>query len=235
MPPKPKRKSSSSSSHRLSSQVPKTEVIINIYDLLPPSCLSTALWPLGLSLLHTGVVLNDREYSYGALTYPTSPSKTGVFWNRPRLEPPGGTFRISILQGITYLSHPEIEAVVKSVSARFPAAQYNLLSNNCNHFTNHLVRTLTHREAPAWLNRASKLGKMMPCLVPSAWLDAMDEDNEGIVEEEEEESGDESTGMLSSRLSQQRGPGSHEMERRLRDSDGHTLPPSEYARRGSLV
>lgn len=177
---KSSRTSSSASRRSLarsSSGFTKTEIVINVYDLLPPGCLSGMLWPLGLSMLHTGIVLNDREYAYGAVDAATTEgNQTGIFWTRPRLEPPGGSFRCSILQGITFLSPSQIEEALQEASTKFLGSQYNLLDNNCNHFTDYMCQVLTHRGAPAWINRASKVGKVLPCLVPRDWLDPPEAD-----------------------------------------------------------
>lgn len=145
---------------------------------MPPGCLTSCLWPLGLSLLHTGIVLNDREYAYGAADAATTEgNQTGIFWTKPRVAPPGGTFRCSILQGITFLSPTQMEVLLQEASTKFPGSKYNLLDNNCNHFTNYMCRLLTHKEAPAWINRASKVGKVLPCLIPRDWLHIPDNAN----------------------------------------------------------
>ena len=258
----PPRTSSARSSNRFT----RTEIIINVYDLLPPSKLSSCLWPLGLSLLHTGIVLDDREYSYGAVPAPTPSSsssstapapQTGVFWTRPRLEPPGGTFRCSLLQGITYLSRGEIAALVRDVAARFPGTAYDLLHNNCNHFTNHMCRALTQREAPAWINRASRVGTLLPCLVPAAWLEPPEADDGDIPEVDEDEEGvndDERSPMMpgmkrperpsmdarpsvDSRQSMdsRRSRGSRRGSVQIKDSAGRALPISEQAPTDRLV
>lgn len=54
-----------SNSHHEQLTARKTEVKINVYDLLPPGKLSTILWTIGSGLLHSGVVIGDREYAYG--------------------------------------------------------------------------------------------------------------------------------------------------------------------------
>lgn len=51
------------------------------------------------------------------------------------------------------------------------AVRYNLLTHNCNDFTAELVRRLTGKTAPGWLNRAAWVGQSLPCLVPEGWLD----------------------------------------------------------------
>lgn len=108
-PTRPKRsRTNSSALGRSSRNVQKQSVVINCYDLLkvrlpmpqhnisPPTTslhtpqpgrLSSLLWTLGTSLLHTGVVIRDREYAYGG--HPRA-NLTGVYHTPPRTEPPGG-------------------------------------------------------------------------------------------------------------------------------------------------
>lgn len=163
--PKPAR------SHRSTLSLTKTEVTIHVYDLLPPGRLSSALWFLGTSLLHSGVVINGREYAYGGHD---RRGVTGVYWTRPRAEPPGGTFRCEILHGFTVAPPDEIDAIIREASDEFPGTAYNLLTKNCNHFTSYLCRRLTGRPGPAWLNRAASIGVALPCVVPRDWIEAPD-------------------------------------------------------------
>nr|POE47399.1 desi-like protein sdu1 [Quercus suber] len=197
-PPKRSRTSSS----RPSRHHPKIEVAINVYDLLPPGRLSSVLWTLGSALLHSGVVLQDREYAYGGHSHRRV---TGVYYTAPQHLPPGGTFRCSILQGFTFRSADEVERIVKDVSAEFLGTEYNLLTRNCNHFTSVLCERLTGKPAPTWLNRAASIGLAVPCMVPREWVSPPDvETAEGeLVDQEEEEDedgeddgGDERVGML---------------------------------------
>lgn len=90
----------------------KTKVIINVYDLLPPGRLSSFVWTIGCGLLHSGVVINEREYAFGGHD---RRGLTGVYWTKPKTEPPGGTFRSEILHGFTYASNEEIEDIVREV------------------------------------------------------------------------------------------------------------------------
>ena len=120
---------------------------------------------------------------------------SGVYWTKPLTEPPGGTFRCELLQGFTFRSEHEIEAIIKEVSAEFLGPSYNLLSNNCNHFTSYLCEKLVGRQAPSWLNRAASIGVALPCVVPREWIAPPDHDTaDGELLEEEEE--DERTSML---------------------------------------
>ncbi|KAK0307729.1 hypothetical protein LTR82_015869 [Friedmanniomyces endolithicus] len=194
--PKRSRASSPSTSHNTqpSTQAPaRTEITINVYDLLPPGRLSSLLWTLGSSLLHSGLQIGDREYAFGGHSRPKT---TGVYFTAPRFETPGVTFRCGIPQGTTQRSPAEIEKVVKEVGEAFLGEKYNLLTNNCNHFTSALCERLTGRRGPAWLNRAASVGLALPCMVPREWVQPPDcETAEGeLVDEEGDE--DEQAAML---------------------------------------
>ncbi|KAK3179093.1 hypothetical protein OEA41_001232 [Lepraria neglecta] len=118
-----------------------------------------------------------------------------VYWTKPCMEPPGGTFRCELLQGFTFRPEHEIETIIKEVSQEFLGPSYNMLSNNCNHFTNHLCERLIGKPAPSWLNRAASIGVALPCVVPREWIAPPDHDNaDGELLEEDEE--DERTSML---------------------------------------
>ncbi|KAL1839145.1 hypothetical protein VTJ49DRAFT_1841 [Mycothermus thermophilus] len=160
-----------SRTHRSTLSLQKTEILINVYDLLPPGRLSTLLWHLGTGLLHSGVVINNREYAYGGHD---RPGLTGVYWTRPRVEPPGGTFRCEILHGFTLATAEEIDAIVREASDEFQGTGYNLLTRNCNHFTSYLCERLTGEPAPAFLNRAASIGVALPCVVPREWVEPPD-------------------------------------------------------------
>ncbi|KAF2770841.1 DUF862-domain-containing protein [Teratosphaeria nubilosa] len=213
--------------HTTSQPTEKTEVAINIYDLLPPSRFSTLLWTLGTSLLHSGLVIaRTHEYAYGGHSIPR---KTGVYITPPLLTPPGATFRTTILQGFTYLSASEIQEVIHQVSQEFLGTNYNLLTNNCNHFTSALCQRLTGQPAPAWLNRAAGIGLSLPCIVPREWIDPPDcETAEGaLVDEEEEGEAAETSAMLGRR--REGTPPARVVSVKDRDSDGREIPVAERA------
>lgn len=70
------------------------------------------LWTLGCGLLHTGVAIDDKEYAFGGHD---RRGRTGVYWMRPRTEPPGGTFRCEIVHGYTDYDEEEINRIVIEV------------------------------------------------------------------------------------------------------------------------
>lgn len=216
---------------------------------MQPGRLSSVLWTVGASLLHSGVVVNGREYAYGGHD---RPNMTGVYWTKPKLEPPGGTFKTEILHGFTFASPPEIEAILDEVSQEFQGRSYNLLTRNCNHFTSELCRRLTGQPGPAWLNRAASIGVAMPCVVPRDWIAPPEYDTADGQLLDDEEGLDEHEGSHMLKQSPQRfhsepGQAAHneeagwnsEEERRhggsgkgkkaIRDEEGRQLPAAEMA------
>ncbi|GAW11981.1 hypothetical protein ANO14919_013360 [Xylariales sp. No.14919] len=169
------KKSSSSrnsrQSHRSTLSLTRTEIVINVYDLLSPGRLSSVLWTVGTSLLHSGVVINGKEYAYGGHD---RRGVTGVYWTQPKTEPPGGTFRTEILQGFTFATQSEIDSIIRRASIEFDGSAYSILTRNCNHFTSYLCQKLTGRPGPGWLNRAANIGVALPCVVPREWIDPPD-------------------------------------------------------------
>lgn len=212
------------------------------------------LWAVGVSLLHSGVVINGKEYAYGGHD---KRGMTGVYWTRPKTEPPGGTFKSEILHGFTLRPHDEIEAILKEASEVFQGTSYNLLNKNCNHFTQYLCQKLTGRSGPSWLNRAASIGVALPCVVPREWIAPPDfETADGELldgEEEDEDDSNERSGMLDDmdssyrRQSAELRPGgrlaavnewdSQEGRERgggkgkapIRDTSGRMVPPAERA------
>ena len=156
------------------------------------------LWTVGASLLHSGVVINDKEYAYGGHD---RRGMTGVYWTRPKTEPPGGTFKCEILHGFTLAPQVEIDAIIKEASEVFQGTSYNLLNKNCNHFTAFLCEKLTGRSGPGWLNRAASIGVALPCVVPKEWIAPPDfETADGeLVDDEEDDSAHEHSMMLGQR------------------------------------
>ncbi|KAI1110899.1 PPPDE putative peptidase domain-containing protein [Nemania sp. NC0429] len=233
-------------SHRSTLSLTRTEIIINVYDLLPPGRLSSVLWTVGASLLHSGVVINGKEYAYGGHE---RRGVTGVYWTQPGTEPAGGTFRTEILQGFTFATQAEIDAIVRRASLDFDGSAYNILTRNCNHFTSHLCQRLTGRPGPAWLNRAASIGVAFPCVVPRDWIEPPDfetaegellqDDDDDDRYEDSDADAHESSRMLrpetrrtlaaSGHEDQSSGTAKGKQKGIPRDSSGRRLPASERA------
>lgn len=162
-------------------------------DASQPGRFSSFLWAMGTSLLHSGVVINGREYAYGGHD---RRGVTGVYWTKPKSLPPGGTFKSEILHGFTLSPPSEIEAIIQDVSNEFQGTAYNLLTKNCNHFTAYLCQRLTGRPGPGWLNRAASIGVALPCIVPRDWIEPPEYDTQGGDLLDDEDHSDERSRML---------------------------------------
>lgn len=207
------------------------------------------MWAMGSSLLHSGVVINGKEYAYGGHD---KRGMSGVYWTKPKSEPPGGTFRCELLQGFTVAPPEEIESIIKAASEEFQGTSYNILTRNCNHFTSYLCEKLTGRPGPNWLNRAASIGIALPCVVPKEWIAPPDFDTaDGELVEDDQDDTTESSRMLPTRqhrrsLSdaeridetydedwdgdrQSRTSSKGKGKSPLRDTSGRLVPPSERA------
>ena len=209
-----------------------------------PGRLSSILWTVGASLLHSSVVINDKEYAYGGHN---KRCVTGVYWTKPKTELPGGTFRCEILHGFTLATQPEIDSLLRTASEEFLGTSYNLLTRNCNHFTSHLCQKLTGNPGPSWLNRAATIGVALPCVVPREWIEPPEyETADGELLDEDDEIAHESSRMLGESRPQllaeagssggewdseeeRRKGGNGKGKRVMQDTSGRNLPAAEQA------
>lgn len=122
---------SSDSLTRSGSGTTSTPVVINCYDLLPPGRLATMLWTLGTSLLHTGVVVGDKEYAFGGHD---RPGVTGVYWTKPRTDPPGGTWRCEIPHGEIALTPEQTDTIVREAGSPSTLLRTHTTETFSHHF-----------------------------------------------------------------------------------------------------
>lgn len=195
------------------------------------------LWTVGASLLHSGVVINGKEYAYGGHD---RPGLSGVYWHKPKMLPPGGTFKSEILHGFTLATEQEINDTIQSAAEEFLGTRYNLLTKNCNHWTSYICEKLTGTPAPGWLNRAASIGVALPCVVPKEWVQPPEYDTaDGVLLEDydDDDTADENAHMLSDSRPQLVGvdaQGSLSSGRgnsATYDQEGRFLPPAERAPR----
>lgn len=66
----------------------------------------------------------------------------------------------------------------------YRAYRYDMLINNCNHFTNDFLGILTgnRRSLPGWVNRAAWFGSWFHCVVPVRFITVSPEgmEHEGL-------------------------------------------------------
>ncbi|CAB66315.2 PPPDE peptidase family deubiquitinase/desumoylase Sdu1 [Schizosaccharomyces pombe] len=137
------------------------KVYINVYDLMPDSPVNKLAWTLGLGIYHTGLVLEGKEYAFGAHEIPGS---TGVFATMPRPPLEGCRWRCSIALPNCTLPKPDVDRILIRLSQEFTGLSYSLLERNCNHFTNAAAIELTGSPIPSFLNRISRIGLAFPTI-----------------------------------------------------------------------
>lgn len=139
-------------------------VRLNVYDLINGQG-QGLLHTLGVGLYHSGVEVNDAEWSFGACD-----SGTGVFHSTPRVALGTSVFRETIEIGSTSLSRTEIIDVIGELSAAYAGNTYDITTKNCNTFTNALCLRLTGKPIPSWVNRAASIGATVNSIVPLSSL-----------------------------------------------------------------
>lgn len=117
-----------------------------IYDLSRGLATSLSQSFLGIQIngiWHTGVVVFDKEIYYGG---GIQVSSLGQFSNSNNLYP------IEVVSiGITSKTKDELDVFLSSIYSRFTASTYDLLRNNCNHFSNEVCLFLTGKTIPSYI------------------------------------------------------------------------------------
>eukprot|EP01006_Ploeotia_vitrea_P014620 TRINITY_DN3973_c0_g1_i1.p1 TRINITY_DN3973_c0_g1~~TRINITY_DN3973_c0_g1_i1.p1 ORF type:complete len:230 (+),score=22.27 TRINITY_DN3973_c0_g1_i1:33-722(+) len=159
---------------------PETTVYLNVYNITDPNFMNT----VGFGLYHSGVEVYGREYSYGK----TESSTCGIFWLRPRSAV--AAFKEAIPLGKIRNTPEEVQDLIDSIKESWNGLTYNVLSKNCNTFSDTFVRLLG-LEFPDWVNRAARWGdrfvpdavirwamdKFLQDIPPGDEMDSEDEDD----------------------------------------------------------
>ncbi|KAF0900613.1 hypothetical protein E2562_033131 [Oryza meyeriana var. granulata] len=118
-------------------------VKLHIYDLSQGMArqLSTTILGKAIDAIwHTGVVVYGKEYFFGG----------GIQKDHPGRTPFGTPVRVEDL-GVTHVPREVFEDFLQEISLRYTPATYNLLSNNCNNFTNEAAQFLVGSTIPSYI------------------------------------------------------------------------------------
>jgi len=142
-------------------------VLLNVYDLAPAN---EFLFPAGLGLYHSGVEIFGTEYTFA--------DTAGVFSHPPKAVP-NAKFRQQIDLGSC--DPGSVQSAISALSSdeKFGPNDYNVIQNNCNHFSKALVWKLLQKQIPGYVNRMADIGAFCSCLIPKSLLEnaPVNEDN----------------------------------------------------------
>jgi|UniRef100_A0AC35EV95 hypothetical protein len=148
---------------------PRSIVKLNVYDMYWINDYASVL---GVGVYHSGVEIHGVEYAYGGHPFEFS----GIFENQPGdAEELGENFKFKESQicGETDFTAYEIKKIIQQLGEDYRGDKYHLITKNCNHFSQMLVKMLTGTDIPPWINRLASMSGSIPFferLVPPEWL-----------------------------------------------------------------
>lgn len=109
---------------------------------------------------HTGLELYGTEYAFGG---GGATGASGVTLQRPRVPPPGGSWKFEKTVDIAPLekSRDEVQRIVTELKGEFSMGSYDLVAKNCNHFSEALCQRVCNQSIPAWVNALAGLGNSL--------------------------------------------------------------------------
>ncbi|KAL4471527.1 hypothetical protein ABPG74_008420 [Tetrahymena malaccensis] len=137
------------------------KIYLNIYDLAKANYY---LHSLGFGIYHTGIQIGSAEYHFGG----HEGSSTGVCQTEPKEYTSNVIFRDSIYLGECNLSYNQVNSILEELKRDFVGNSYDVLTRNCNHFSNAVCQRLLNKSIPSYINRIAYVGNMFRCCIPSA-------------------------------------------------------------------
>ena len=133
-------------------------VFLNIYYL----------WRFGFGFYHSDIQVYGTKYQFGV--------RRGIATFRLRgkatsAEP--SNFKQSIFLGYTYKTLKEVKRLISDLrSSDFSADKYNVITHNCNDFSDAFATLLIGHGIPEWVNRMAHFGKRIRLQrwIPKRWL-----------------------------------------------------------------
>jgi len=111
------------------------------------------------AVYHSGLEVFGVEYMFAG----GNGGGTGVSMQRPRVPPPGSgwTFYQSVEVAALRASKQEVERIVQELRTDFSGGSYDLVSRNCNHFSDALCTRLCGQGIPGWVNALAGIGNSL--------------------------------------------------------------------------
>lgn len=100
---------------------------------------------------HTSLVVFDREYYFMGGIQKSIPGTT-----------PFGTPSRKIDFGGTEMTQEQLNHFLSSVNDQFTEETYHIIRNNCNHFSNVLMKQLVDKEIPSYIMEVARMFENTP-------------------------------------------------------------------------
>lgn len=123
-----------------------------------------------------GVELHDPEIHVQVAKRSLNPSRSfheyllipseGIIALKPRAAK-GVSFRESLTLGETSVTREEFDRLIHELKQRYTASTYDVIKRNSNHFSAELVRALTGKLLPPWVNRMARACRFLGFFVPT--------------------------------------------------------------------
>jgi len=86
-----------------------------------------------------------------------------VSLQRPKVPPPGTgwTFYQSVDVAPLQKSRGEVETILRDLKVEFSSGSYDLVSKNCNHFSEAMCQRICSKSIPSWVNAAASVGNSL--------------------------------------------------------------------------
>ena len=120
-----------------------TTVQLAVYDLSQGMASQFSMAFIGThveGIWHTGVVIFGYEYFCGG---GVQKMRYGAFARSHGMQP-----KQLLDMGVTTKTEREVDSFIGTIRHRFTQATYNLISHNCNNFSNELTLFLLNKEIP---------------------------------------------------------------------------------------
>jgi len=126
-------------------------VYVNVYNIYGGN---KHLQHIGLGIYHSAVDLFGYDVAFGS----HDEDMTGVGVSNPTTYSHDMTLRDRILVGYTTKLPGEIADILAEIAREWPGNSYDLLTHNCNHFTDCLCKRLCGVGLPKYVNRIARVG-----------------------------------------------------------------------------
>jgi hypothetical protein len=158
-------------------------VSINIYELHPKA--NRFLGKIGVGLYHSGVVIGDREWTFGPFIN-NQTNENGIHSIPPGLF--NEFHKTTLIVGQIDINEFDLACIINKFRHQFLSSEYELIINNCNDFTKVFCKEICNYDVPNWINRAAKITSLFYCPSCCKTTDVLDGDYNNLLSEPHSES-----------------------------------------------